>query len=136
MQRVTGGRFTLDPATYAFADTMDGVGVPANERMPVWQRLAFSQSAVGAGLGEPGRHSECLGRQRDAVGNLLGAIRVVPASASILVKEPARDIGIVDSPGVLVFVLVNATLSAAVAERLPFAFRHLLEGKPLPEWGI
>jgi hypothetical protein len=58
---------------------------------------------------------------------------IVGALAAVLVEQMTGDIGVVDGAGVLVLVLGNAALGAAIAERLPLRRAHLLERDALPE---
>lgn len=58
---------------------------------------------------------------------------VVPATAGILIEEPAGDIRPRNRTGIAVFELVQATAAASVAKGFPFVLRHSIQSLLQPE---
>src|SRR5262245_63590563 len=104
--------------------------------MPPVEIAAFADEAVGAGRGQPAEFADIVGREPHAIVDLRTAIGIVMAAASLLVEQPAADVGVVDAAGVLVLELVETAAAAAVAQALPLVRRHLGQRLAPPEGAI
>ena len=71
-----------------------------------------------------------------AIVNQRIAVRVIAATTSLAVQQPAADIGVLKRTSIFVLELVGATAPAAVAQALPFGFAHFNERLTFPEWAI
>src|SRR3546814_3627783 len=87
--------------------------------MPVGQRPPLLAQAVGAALRQPFDIGDLDLGQRQTVGDVAAAVLVIAAARGRKVEQPARDIGGIDAPGILILQLVQAAFAAAVAQRLP-----------------
>src|SRR3546814_20043781 len=87
--------------------------------MPVGQRPPLLAQAVGAALRQPFDIGDLALGQRQTVGDVAAAVLVIAAARGRKVEQPARDIGGIDAPGILILQLVQAAFAAPVAQRLP-----------------
>src|SRR5262249_56469875 len=94
---------------------------------------SFTDQAIAAGRGQPCDLADIVRRQRDAVLDQYLTQSIGLAAAGAAVEKPAGYVGPIDLAGVLVLQLHQATLAAAVAQRLPLGGRHLVESLALPE---
>src|SRR5690606_3734016 len=88
---------------------------------------------VGARLGQPIQRPHFLGRNGNAVRNVLLPLRVMRAAARAEIEQPTSKPGRVDLTRVLVLELEQAAASATIAEGFPLGIGHLLERLLFPE---
>jgi len=121
------------PPTDSDAGPKDAVGSPRDQRMPVGETATLCQTPIRTRARHPTQLIQLVARQEHTVRHVSDSLRVVRAATAVDVEEPARHIGIVDMPRILVLEFVQAAASAAVAERLPLRIAHLLERLRFPE---
>ena len=90
---------------------------------PIKVAPRFDQS-IGTGRREPVEAADILRCQPFAIVNQRIAVRVIAATTSLAVQQPAADIGVLKRTSIFVLELVGATAPAAVAQALPFGFAH------------
>lgn len=102
--------------------------------MPGRQWPPFAKSSIGAASGQCriSRHGMWL--QNNAVRDVVVPLGVVPTVAGAGLEQFAGHVGKEDVAGVDVFELVQATPSAAVAQRLPLTCGEVLEPLRFPEF--
>ena len=110
-----------------------GVGVTGDQRVPREERPSLMEQAVSAGLRQPGKGGNDSGCQDLTVWNMLLAVRVAATAASLSIEQLTADVGVEQLISVLVLDLIEAALSAAIAEGLPLFRTHLVEGLFFPE---
>src|SRR5262249_15611590 len=115
---------------------MNGVGIARDQRMPPIEVAALGHEAVAAARRQPVKGSYIFWRQPNAIGNLVGAVRIILASAKAGIEKLAGNVGEVDRPGILVLQLLQAATRAAVAQTLPFGVGHLLPHLDIPTHSI
>src|SRR5690554_3417082 len=101
--------------------------------MPIGKRPALSQSAVSTGMGQPMVIAYTVRCQHCTAWYFFKPVEVNRAPAGIFIHESANKIRVVHLTRIFIFKLVQAALSAAIAQRFPFLLRHLIQAFALPE---
>ena len=87
---------SLHPAAHGNAGLMNRVGIARYQRMPPIEVAPLGDEAVAAARRQPVQGADVLRRQPDAIGNLVGAVRIVLAGAQARIEQLAGDMGEVD----------------------------------------
>ena len=106
--------------------------ITRHQGMPPAQALALHQHPVGACRRQPGKLLQVLIGQNLTIWHEPLAVFIASAAASFQIQEATRDIRVEDLAGSLMFQLVKAATPAAVAQPLPFGFRHFSKGLAPP----
>src|SRR6056297_84940 len=121
------------PGAHGDAGLVDGLPIAADQRMPPREAAALSDASIGAGPRQPAHLTERIRTHHEAVGYVLGAVRVVRAAAVAELQQPAGHAGVAHLARVDVLQLMQAAAPAAVAQRLPLLAGHRRQRRGLPE---
>src|SRR5262249_6338092 len=105
--------------------------------MPPIEIAAFGEQHIGARRRQPFDAFEILRRQPDAIVDTFESVLIVAAAAAMPVQQPASYIG-VESHGrrFVVFKLIEAAASAAIAKAFPFRIGHFVQWLAPPKWNL
>ena len=84
---------SLHPAADGNAGLMHRVGVARDQRMPPIEVASLGHQAVAAARRQPVEGADVFRRQPDAIGDLVGAVRIVLAGAQARIEQLAGDMG-------------------------------------------
>ena len=87
-----------------------------DKRMPPPKVFTLVEEAIGAGLGEPPKTADIVGRKFHAIENMVLPVRVVRALARSKIEQLAGEPRDGDFASILIFELDQTALPAAVAE--------------------
>src|ERR1700743_1080983 len=99
---------------------MDRIRVPGNQWMPPIEVAAFRYETIAAAWRQPVQRADIGRSQSDAIGNLVGTMRIIPASAETCIQKLAGNVSEIDFAGILVLKLLQTAARAAVAQAFPF----------------
>lgn len=112
---------------------MDRLGAFGDQRMPPEKITALANETIGTAFWQPGKPTQLMRREFDAIGDAAVPIGVIGAAAGPKIKKLAGEPRDGDVATVFIFELDEAALGAAVAKRFPFLRRHLFKRLGLPE---
>src|SRR5471032_1495512 len=104
--------------------------------MPREQRFAFANQTIGTGRWQPVESGQVFAGQFDAVFFERKTTLVVAALTGFDIQLVAGNVGEIDFFGIFINQLVQATLSATVAQCFPFFVGHFRQRLFLPKSGF
>ena len=103
------------------AQAMNEFLVSGLQVVPGGQGFPFVAEPVRAGFRHPsGCFRDGFGGKPDAIRNQVEALRVIPATASVMIEQAAGDAGVAYLSRIHILEFQQASFPASVTQRLPF----------------
>lgn len=125
-----------DTAADGLPGIFDRPALPGDQGVPFGQGFFLRDQPVGTRGRQPLGFLEYCRREGYTVGDDPCPVGIVGTTAALQVQQLAGDVGVVDTPGVLVLELFQTALSAPVTQAFPLLRGHCREGSALPIFAV